>query len=190
MADHLRKTEKVIQLPEVPDATAVVYEAPVLEAANFEEDNDQTGTADVVDAELQQNLQELAEQDFVHLHVHSQFSILQAVSEVKKLVSTAKEMNMPAIALTDHGNMMAAFHFVRAALAADIKPIVGCEFNVCRNHEDKSQKDDGFQTVELLFRLPVRRNTSTWHLHRTQRRGLRRNRLQIASCAIRSGSAI
>ena len=142
-------TEKVIQLPEVPDATAVVYEAPVLEAANFEEDNDQTGTADVVDAELQQNLQELAEQDFVHLHVHSQFSILQAVSEVKKLVSTAKEMNMPAIALTDHGNMMAAFHFVRAALAADIKPIVGCEFNVCRNHEDKSQKDDGFQTVVL-----------------------------------------
>ena len=142
-------TEKVIQLPEVPDATAVVYEAPVLEAANFEEDNDQAGTADVVDAELQQNLQELAEQDFVHLHVHSQFSILQAVSEVKKLVSTAKEMNMPAIALTDHGNMMAAFHFVRAALAADIKPIVGCEFNVCRNHEDKSQKDDGFQTVVL-----------------------------------------
>ncbi|MDG1262812.1 MAG: DNA polymerase III subunit alpha, partial [Flavobacteriales bacterium] len=142
-------TEKVIQLPEVPDASTVVYEAPVLEAANFEEDNDQTGTADVVDAELQQNLQELAEQDFVHLHVHSQFSILQAVSEVKKLVSTAKEMNMPAIALTDHGNMMAAFHFVRAALAADIKPIVGCEFNVCRNHEDKSQKDDGFQTVVL-----------------------------------------
>jgi DNA polymerase-3 subunit alpha len=58
-------------------------------------------------------------------------------------------MNMPAIAMTDHGNMMGAFNFVKSAMAADIKPIIGCEFNLCRDRKNKSNKDDGYQTVLL-----------------------------------------
>ena len=86
---------------------------------------------------------------FTHLHVHSQFSVLQAVSPVGELVSAAKDMGMPALAVTDHGNMMAAFQFVRACNKEGIKPIVGAELNVCRDMNDKSVKDDGYPTVFL-----------------------------------------
>lgn len=62
---------------------------------------------------------------------------------------------MSAVAMTDTGNMMAAFHFVSAVLnhnknsEQQLKPIVGCEFNVCENHKDKTQKDNGYQVVLL-----------------------------------------
>jgi DNA polymerase-3 subunit alpha len=125
----------------------VNYEAPQLEEANFaKEQKKNQGTGQSID---QDALANLAETPFTHLHVHSQFSILQAVSEVGGLVNAAKELNMPAIALTDHGNMMAAFHFVRAALGAGIKPIVGCEFNICADRSNKKNQDNGFQTVIL-----------------------------------------
>mgnify|MGYP001136515466 CR=1 FL=1 len=124
----------------------VIYEAPELEAANFaKEDVLQEGIdLSKVDDE---GLNELEEVPFSHLHVHSQFSILQAVTDIKSLVGAVKEMGMPAVALTDHGNMMGAFQFVSAALAAEIKPIVGCEFNVCADRSNKKVQDNGFQTV-------------------------------------------
>ena len=56
---------------------------------------------------------------------------------------------MPALAVTDHGNMMAAFQFVRACNKEGIKPIVGAELNVCKDMHDKSKKDDGYPTVFL-----------------------------------------
>ena len=113
---------------------------------------------------------ELADAPVVHLHNHSQFSILQSTISIKKLVQATAEAGMPAVALTDHGNMMGAFHFVKeiglhnkslaqrkvAAEAAgevfnekSIKPIVGCEFFVCEDHTNKSQKDNGYQMVFL-----------------------------------------
>jgi DNA polymerase-3 subunit alpha len=81
------------------------------------------------------------------LHNHTEFSILQSTTKVVELVGKAKELKMEAVALTDHGNMMATFHFVRAALKEGIKPIVGCEFNLCQDRKNKSLKDNGFQTV-------------------------------------------
>ena len=87
--------------------------------------------------------------NFVHLHLHSQFSILQATCDIPGLIAKAKEMNMPAVAMTDHYNLYGAFHFVQNALANDIKPIVGCELQVCRDRLDKTQKDNGFQQVFL-----------------------------------------
>jgi DNA polymerase-3 subunit alpha len=113
---------------------------------------------------------QLAEVDFVHLHNHSQFSILQSTISIKDLVAAAAKEDMPAVALTDHGNMMGAFHFVSAVgnhnkgikaqhkLAEEtgeekkgriIKPIIGCEFFVCENHTDKTRKDNGYQIVLL-----------------------------------------
>lgn len=64
---------------------------------------------------------------FVHLHVHSEYSLLDGFSNIKKLVQRAKEMNMPAVALTDHGTMFGVIDFYQAATAAGIKPIVGVE---------------------------------------------------------------
>lgn len=119
---------------------------------------------------IKQNQENLAEVNFVHLHNHTQFSVLQSTISVQDLVKTASQQKMSAVAITDIGNMMGAFHFVRdvlyhnktaeaknkAALEAGeiatetiIKPIVGCEFYVCDNHKDKSRKDNGYQIVLL-----------------------------------------
>ena len=120
--------------------------------------------------DLNEARQRLQNVPFAHLHNHTQFSILQSSINVKGLVATAGKLNMPAVALTDTGNMMAAFHFEKAvadynkglkaerelALEEGIEftkkellSIIGCEFNVCKNLEDKTQKDNGFQVVFL-----------------------------------------
>jgi DNA polymerase III subunit alpha len=123
----------------------ITYEAPKLAAANFatnEEDEDEISEATSSNSDL-------TDTPFTHLHCHSQFSVLQATTQIPELVAAAKEQGMPAIALTDHGNMMGAFHFVRDALKAEIKPIVGCEFNICADRTDRSHQDNGNQTVLL-----------------------------------------
>ena len=100
---------------------------------------------------------ELDAAPFVHLHNHSQFSVLQATSKMSQMVSVAAENQMPAIAITDHANLMGAFHFIKAVgnhnkdavEEAQIKPIVGCEFYVSEDHKDKTRRDDGYQVVFL-----------------------------------------
>ncbi|MBE7077057.1 MAG: DNA polymerase III subunit alpha [Clostridiales bacterium] len=67
---------------------------------------------------------------FVHLHVHTEYSLLDGAARIKKLVKTAKEYGMPAVAMTDHGNMYGATHFFDACKDAGIKPIFGTEFYV------------------------------------------------------------
>ena len=120
--------------------------------------------------EIRENLEFLDELRFSHLHNHSQFSVLQSTISVQDLVKAAAKDQMPAVALTDHANMMGAFHFVKevgaynkgvkakneAALAnnepaeaRELKAIIGCEFFVCENHKDKSRKDNGYQIVML-----------------------------------------
>ena len=102
-----------------------------------------------------EGLAELKDVQFAHLHNHTQFSVLQSTMQIGNIVKAAAADNMPAIAMTDTANMMAAFHFVSAILNHNknaenpIKPIIGCEFNVCENHKDKSQKDNGYQVVLL-----------------------------------------
>lgn len=142
-------TREVIPLEEIPDPASVKYEAPVLEAANFQQQEESQPTEVELDVPAEAVSATLEETPFAHLHCHSQFSILQSTSSVDALVSQAVKLNMPALAVTDTGNMMAAFQFVRKALAAGIKPILGCEINICRNRLDKSVKDDGFPVVLL-----------------------------------------
>ncbi len=69
---------------------------------------------------------------FVHLHLHTDYSMLDGACDVEKLCQRVKEMGMPAVAMTDHGNIFGAVHFVNAAKHAGVKPIVGCELYVCR----------------------------------------------------------
>ena len=132
-----------ISLPEV------TYEAPVLTGGNFKEKKESKKTDKGAGKITAEELEALKAADFTHLHCHTQFSILQSTSAVNDLVAKAKEMEMSSISLTDHGNMMAAFHFVKAALAEDIKPIVGCEFFVCPDRKDKSKQNNGYQIVLL-----------------------------------------
>ena len=140
---------KVIERPEFEHPEKVVYEAPKLEAANFEAPEKASAMEAGPTKTASGDASALEDVPFTHLHVHSQFSVLQAVSPVGELVVAAKEMGMPALAVTDHGNMMAAFQFVRACNKEGIKPIVGAELNVCKDMHDKSKKDDGYPTVFL-----------------------------------------
>jgi DNA polymerase-3 subunit alpha len=127
-------------------------------------------TAPITKKELSDNKQILIDTEFVHLHNHTQFSVLQSTISVASLVKAAAQQKMPAVAITDHANLMGAFHFVRDILNHNksvevknkeavekgespsevlLKPIVGCEFFVCEDHKDKSRKDNGYQVVFL-----------------------------------------
>ncbi len=130
-----------------------------------------TNNQSTLQIDVEANREILAKTNFTHLHNHTQFSILQSTIGVKDLVKAAVKEKMPAVAMTDHANMMGAFHFVNAAMShnADekkrieaakekgeevpeaqyIKPIVGLEFFVCDDHTDKSRKNDGYQIVFL-----------------------------------------
>lgn len=135
----------VIKVPEAI-ASSIVYEAPLLKSSNFHKEEEQAGEATI---DSNETVVDIAELPFAHLHVHTQYSVLQSTSEISTLIKKAKEWNMPAIAMTDHGNMMAAFQFVSAALKQEVKPIVGCEMNICRDLHDKKVQDNGFQIPVL-----------------------------------------
>ncbi|WP_298062062.1 DNA polymerase III subunit alpha [uncultured Rikenella sp.] len=81
--------------------------------------------------------------EFTHLHVHTQYSILDGAAAIKKLLARAKELGMTSLAITDHGNMFGVKEFHNAARAAGIKPILGCEVYVAsRSRFDKTEKED------------------------------------------------
>ncbi|MCR9017339.1 DNA polymerase III subunit alpha [Aquiflexum gelatinilyticum] len=144
-------SQKVISPENGVLVSEVIYEEPILDVANFASSKDEQKTAakDVLKAAGSADISVMTDMPFSHLHVHTQYSILQATSEIPAMIALAKEMKMPAIAMTDHGNMMAAFNFVKEALAKEIKPIIGCEFYLTKDRNNKSQKDDGYQTVLL-----------------------------------------
>ena len=77
--------------------------------------------------------------DFVHLHIHSEFSLLDGANRIKDLPVRAKELGMDAIAITDHGVMFGAIDFYKACMANGVKPIIGCEVYVAPR--DRSDKD-------------------------------------------------
>ena len=75
--------------------------------------------------------------DFVHLHVHTQYSILDGAAAISPLIKRAKALGMKALAITDHGNMYGVKNFHDVATDAGIKPILGCETYVVRNRFEK-----------------------------------------------------
>tara|TARA_R110002012_G_scaffold263456_1_gene446229 strand:+ start:63792 stop:68225 length:4434 start_codon:yes stop_codon:yes gene_type:complete len=146
----------------------------------------ESATGGISKAEIKENVKTLETANFAHLHNHTQFSILQSTISVLDLIKATAKAKMPAVAITDHANMMGAFHFVNGVInhnkavktrndeneirheatkegrleegeeplhefipEQEIKPIVGCEFQVCEDHTNKSQKDNGYQVVLL-----------------------------------------
>lgn len=89
--------------------------------------------------------------DFVHLHVHSEYSLLDGACRIKELVKRVKELGQPAVAVTDHGNMYAAVEFYNECKANKIKPIIGCEVYVAnRTRFDKVSRIDKSYHLVLL----------------------------------------
>ena len=124
------------------------YEEPKLEEANFAKAERKKGGLDV-DEDAAKEITS----DFVHLHVHSQYSVLQATPNLKALIAKAAGNGMKAVALTDLGNMFGAFKFVSECSKNEIKPIVGCEFFVAEERKKlkftKDNPDRRFQLVLL-----------------------------------------
>src|SRR5256884_155374 len=77
---------------------------------------------------------------FVHLHLHTDYSLLDGACDVEKLCQRVKELGMPAVAMTDHGNIFGAVHFVNAAKSAGVKPIIGCELYVCKKEDHRIER--------------------------------------------------
>src|SRR5579863_8359482 len=76
-------------------------------------------------------------EQFVHLHLHTDYSMLDGACDVEKLCERVKELGMPAVAMTDHGNIFGAVHFVNAAQHAGVKPIIGCELYICKKDDHR-----------------------------------------------------
>ncbi|MDD3774168.1 MAG: DNA polymerase III subunit alpha, partial [Patescibacteria group bacterium] len=80
--------------------------------------------------------------NFVHLHVHSHYSILDGLTKIDDLIQKVKDLKQPAVALTDHGVMHGAFEFYNKAKAAGVKPLVGCEVYLAPNSMDGKTRED------------------------------------------------
>jgi DNA polymerase III subunit alpha len=96
---------------------------------------------------------------FIHLHVHSGYSLLNSTIRVEALIKRAVEERMPALALTDHGNLFAAVQFFSGCLKAGIKPILGAQLYVVADHTDKTEREDKEIREELIL---LCRNSQGW----------------------------
>ena len=92
------------------------------------------------------------DKNFVHLHLHTEYSLLDGACRIKDVVNKAKQLNMPALAMTDHGNMFGAINFFDACVSLDedyykehghpiVKPIFGCEFYLCNDLTNKENRE-------------------------------------------------
>src|ERR1700741_2076833 len=86
---------------------------------------------------------------FVHLHLHTDFSLLDGACEISELLDEASRQKMPAVAITDHGNLFAAANFFYEASKRDVKPIIGCEVYVAKgSRHDRGEKSGTAPTLE------------------------------------------
>ncbi len=93
----------------------------------------------------------MSSSNFVHLHLHTDYSLLDGACEINRLMERAVELKMPAVAVTDHGNLFAAVKFYRAALQHNLKPIIGCEVYVApTNRFDRGADADRPNHLVLL----------------------------------------
>ena len=89
----------------------------------------------------------MSDASFVHLHVHSEYSILDGACRIPDLVARAAELGMPAVSLTDHGSMAGAVQLFKAARGTGVKPVIGCEVYVA---EDRRAQQKGYAHLTLL----------------------------------------
>jgi DNA polymerase-3 subunit alpha len=88
--------------------------------------------------------------DFVHLHVHTQYSLLDGAIRLDDLFERVKKYQMPAVAMTDHGNMFGAVDFYQKAYKAGVKPIIGCELYVAPGN--RIDRNEGHRHLVVLAR--------------------------------------
>ncbi len=118
-------------------------------------------------------------QDFVHLHVHTQYSLLDGAIRIPALMNRVKEFGMSAVAMTDHGNMYGAVDFQKAAQRAGVKPIIGCEQYMTTEPYDTTQAPKSYHLTLLAkndvgYRNLMELNSMSWLYGQHKRTGLAR----------------
>ena len=81
----------------------------------------------------------IAMAEFTHLHLHTEYSLLDGACDVHKLVDRVAALGQKSVAMTDHGNIYGAVHFFNAAKEKGIKPILGCELYVCKAEDHRAE---------------------------------------------------
>src|SRR5580658_5591557 len=76
---------------------------------------------------------------FVHLHLHTEYSMLDGANRIPEVMRKAREFGMPAVAITDHGNLFGAIEFYQEAVKAGVKPIIGCEIYMAPGRRTEKQ---------------------------------------------------
>ncbi|MDX8387362.1 MAG: DNA polymerase III subunit alpha [Ghiorsea sp.] len=97
---------------------------------------------------------------FVHLHTHSDYSMQRSTAKVKKMLDLAVSLEQPAIALTDYGNLFGAIEFYSQAMSRGIKPILGCELNLCQDH--LKRVSEGPRRPDFPGIVLLARNNTGW----------------------------
>ena len=87
---------------------------------------------------------------FVHLHLHSQYSLLDGAIKFDELFDEVEKQGMSSVALTDHGNLFGAYDFYKKAKDKGIKPIVGCELYIAKDHLNKSSENNKTHHLTVL----------------------------------------
>ena len=93
----------------------------------------------------------MAEKNFVHLHTHTEFSLLDGAARINDLLDTAKNFGMDSLAITDHGTMYGVIDFYKAAVKRGIKPIIGCEVYVAPDSRFSRDAVDGVKYFHLIL---------------------------------------
>jgi DNA polymerase III subunit alpha len=93
----------------------------------------------------------MSQSQFVHLHLHTDYSMLDGACNIERLVKRVRELDMPAVAMTDHGNIFGAVAFMNAAKEAGVKPILGCELYICKKEDHRaSPEGDSYNHLVVL----------------------------------------
>src|SRR5437868_6764272 len=92
----------------------------------------------------------MSRDSFVHLHLHTEYSLLDGAVRMRELMNEALKMKMPAVAITDHGNLFGAIDFYQCAKAAGIKPIIGCEAYITSgSYKEKPSRETTYHLTLL-----------------------------------------
>jgi len=148
--------EGVIKAIDSTPKEAIKYEPPKLADGNFVQQDDPINQ----DPSTEKIATKITS-PFCHIHVHSQYSVLQATPKVKDLIDKAKSLDMPAVGLTDLGNMYGAYQFVQGCLAAGIKPVLGCEFFISEDRLTKKFTKDNPDRMSQIVLLA--KNKTGYH---------------------------
>ncbi len=108
----------------------------------------------MIRTDCQTECEKLSKQNFVHLHCHTEYSLLDGAARIRELVRRAADLEMPAVAITDHGAMFGVVDFYREARQAGVRPLIGCEVYVAprSRHQKEPRLDDHQYHLTLLAR--------------------------------------